>query len=464
MGTVTSPPRAASPPRAVRAARTAWWSAATLWMARGEAALPYRSLDELEARQARRVREIVRHAHGSVPFYRDAMRRAGMEPADVRDAADLARLPLVDKDAVARDPAPFESRAMAARDGLAIQSSGTTGRSRTIRWDARALFESLAAGRRHRRVLARFVGREGGYREATVVRDGAVAVQMRRFYEERSFMPPGAELSRATLSAAQPFAALLADLNRFRPDVVRGYGSHLGTFLRWVHAGGHALVRPKAVVYGADSMSDADRRLIEDSLGVAVLSTYQAVEALRIGFQCEERRGFHLSVDQVAVRVVDRAGREVQPGAAGDIVISPLTNRATVLLNYRLGDVVTRGRGPCACGRTLPVLERIEGRADDAIRLADGSAIHGLALIARLQAVGGVREVQVVQESVGEFLLRVVVEHGADVDASCRRVMAATVGDVAVRVERVAEIEPEPNGKRRAVISRLPPAGRASRP
>lgn len=438
-----------------RAARTAWWTASTFWMARGESALPRRSVDEIEAAQARRVRRIVRHACRTVPFYRDAMRRLGMEPGDVRRAEDLAALPLLHKDDVARDPAAFASTAVAARDGLAIRSSGTAGRPRTVRWDARGLFESLAAGRRHRRVLARFVGREGGYREAHIARAGGVPSQMRQFYEERSIMPAGAELSRLALSADLPFEALLGEINRFGPDVLRGYGSQLGAFLRWVHAGGRALARPKAVVYGADAMGEADRRLIEDALGVPVLSTYQSVEALRLGFQCEERRGFHLSVDQVAVRVVDQAGRDVAPGETGEIVISPLTNRATVLLNYRLGDVVTRGRGPCPCGRPLPVLERIEGRSDDAIRLPDGTSLHGLAVISRLQAIEGLRQVQVVQETLSGFLLRVVVDGERDVEAACRRVMAAVLRHAVVRVERVAEIGPEPNGKRRAVVSRL---------
>ncbi len=38
-------------------------------------------------------------------------------------------------------------------------------------------------------------------------------------------------------------------------------------------------------------MSDADRRLIEEALGLPVVATYQAVESLRIGFQCEARQG-----------------------------------------------------------------------------------------------------------------------------------------------------------------------------
>ena len=170
-------------------------------------------------------------------------------------------------------------------------------------------------------------------------------------------------------------------------------------------------------------MPRADLALIEQEMGIPVVSTYQAVEALRIGFQCEQRKGFHISLDQVAVRVVDRYGRDVPAGECGDIVISNLTNRAMVVLNYRLGDVVRAGRGPCVCGRSLPVIEDIEGRIDDLIHRPDGSALHALGVIPLLQAEPGVRQIQLVQEAMNDFLLRVAWIEGAPGTAStwCKR-------------------------------------------
>jgi phenylacetate-CoA ligase len=86
------------------------------------------------------------------------------------------------------------------------------------------------------------------------------------------------------------------------------------------------------------------------------------MEAGTIGFQCERREGFHLNVDLCAVRIVDAEGRTVPPGTSGDIVISSLDNRATVLLNYRIGDRGTLSPQPCPCGRSLPLLASLEGR------------------------------------------------------------------------------------------------------
>jgi phenylacetate-CoA ligase len=190
---------------------------------------------------------------------------------------------------------------------------------------------------------------------------------------------------------------------------------------------------------------------------------YQSTEALRIGFQCERRQGLHLSLDAVAVRIVDGEGRTVRPGEAGQVVISNLTNRATVLLNYRLGDVAVSGLEPCPCGRTLPLIESLEGRSDDLIHLPDGRSLHALQVIRRLRTASGVERVQVVQESLSSFRVRAVNEIGHDAQAEASRLSEAmrTLCGMPcdVSVEWVRQLPPEPNGKTRLVISKVTSEG-----
>ena len=50
---------------------------------------------------------------------------------------------------------------------------------------------------------------------------------------------------------------------------------------------GRPFHRPKCVGFGADGISDASRRLIEETFGIPVFSSYNAVEAWRLGFECE---------------------------------------------------------------------------------------------------------------------------------------------------------------------------------
>ncbi len=443
------------------AARRLYWSSFTLRHVLREKSLPFRPLDRILELQRQRLRAIVRHAFERVPFYRQAMSERGLTPADIRSADDLAKLPLIDGPLYARQPERFRPGGSAGRRVLTLHSSGTTGSAKAVDCDARALFLSLAQGQRRRRVVAHFTGRALGYREAHLVPPGSVAHQIRQFLETHSWTPRGIDLRRMLLTPGElPLEEEIERINRFRPDVLRGYGSYLGALLRKAHRRGLKLA-PKAVVYGADSMPESDRALIEVEFGIPVLSTYQAVEALHIGFQCELRRGFHLDLDAIAVRVVDDQGRDVAPGERGQVVLSNLTNFASVLLNYRLGDAVTLGAEACPCGRSLPVISLIEGRSDDLIHGAGGRTAPAPRVSRELRAASGLDLVQVVQLARDRFVVRAVAAQATDrawAAASLAAAIEALTGcPCRTAVEWVESLVPEPNGKTRVVISRWQP-------
>lgn len=390
------------------------------------------------------------------------MKERGLSPADIRTAEDLARLPLTDSAVYARQPGRFRPAGAAGRDVLTIHSSGTTGGSKAIDYDARALFLALAHGLRQRHVLARFTGRTFGYRGLHLAREGAVPGQIRAFLESQPWTPRAVDLKRKTLTPGEsPVEEEIEEINRFQPMVLMGCGSYLGVLFGKAHRRGMRLA-PKVVVYGADLMADSDRALIEDVMGVPVVSTNQAAEALRIGFQCELWRGFHLSLDATALRVVDEEGRDVKPGGHGQVVISNLTNFAMVLLNYRLGDVAILDGEPCPCGRTVPVISSLEGRADDMVHFADGRSVHALQAVRKLRVASGLDRLQVIQMTSDQFVIRAVA--GEDLERTrAAAALAAAMDALAGRPCR-AELEwaealvPEPSGKTRIVISRWKPA------
>jgi phenylacetate-CoA ligase len=459
--TAAHPPRRGAGVTAHVASRLLW-SAYTYAHARREQRLPWRDLDDVLAIQRRRVRAIVHHAYAHVPFYRDAMDARGLRPGDIRSADDLARLPLIDGRTHRQDPARFRSTSAGLGPGLCLTSSGTMGHTKEFCHDRRALLLSLAHGQRQRHVLAHFIGRGAGYRELSLLRDGAVGARIRAFYEKQLWTPRRVDLTRLALTPGElPFADEVARINAFRPDVVIGYGSYLGAFYRAMGMRGVAFHRPRVMVYGADGMPDTDRAYIETHLGIPVVSLYQSTESLRIGFQCERREGLHLSLDAVAVRLVDDAGHDVGPGEAGQVVISNLINRGTVLLNYRLGDMAVRGRTPCACGRTLPLLESLVGRTDDLIHLDDGRTMHALQLLPRLRRASDVERLQVIQEEAHAFRIHAVNDTGHDLPEAAARLRDELCAVIGVRCEVavvwVESLPPESNGKTRVVISRVMP-------
>ena len=445
-----------------------YWTAFTAWHARHERTLPYWSAERLKRLQDRRVRAIARHAYRTVPFYRRAMDDQGLSPHDIRTAADLAELPTVTTDDYARDPRSFQSSAFRGRRVFEAFTSGTSGHPRVIPFDTACLFRSLAARHRQRVVVTTFTGRTFGYSEMAVGSALTLSKRLREFYEANSCFPRQVDFDhRWLLSFGNP-AERIEELNRARPDVLRGYGSFIGLLYRWAYEHGLEIHRPTLVWYGGDRLLDADRLLIAGHYGIPVRSSYQTTEALVIAYQCELGAGFHVAPDHVAVRVIDERGANVGPGGSGEILVSNLVNRATVLLNHRLGDLVTLGDGPCPCGRTGATIAHIEGRADDYVLHPNGTILHSMIAIGKLQLVPGMLQQQLHQEELTRFVVRAVLRPGADAEtvrAGIDAAMRETYGDDVVTLIEFTDVIPaEPSGKFKLVSSRCAPRGAGAVP
>jgi len=165
-------------------------------------------------------------------------------------------------------------------------------------------------------------------------------------------------------------------------------------------------------------------RAAHPDVGVPVLSQYSAVEVFRIGFFCEERGAHHVHEDLCALSIVGADGRPVPDGEPGEVVVSNLVNRGTVLLNYRLGDVAHIVPGRCACGRTSRLLSVIEGRVSQIVHLPDGSFVHPFAVWAPVKLLEGVVRYQLVQHEPDRFELRLVTVDRATYDSVAPRVAA----------------------------------------
>lgn len=434
----------------------AYYNAFTLWHSRAESRLPYWRRERLLEVQSRRVQSIVAHAYRHVPHYRDVMDERGLAPADFRTADDLARLPLVGGEDLARAPHRFRSANLARKDVLELYTTGTSGHAKHVAYDRAAVFLALAHGHRQRVVSRHFTGRLFGYREMQFDRDGGVSSRMRDFVERNSWVPPGIDYSRSRLPTTESLRNSIARINAFRPDVLAGVGSCIGAVFRHAWQHGVGLHRPKLVRFGGTVMPAADRALIEREFGVPVRSSYQAVEALRLAFECEHDDGLHVHVDSVAIRAIDRAGRTLGPGQTGDLILSNLVNRGTVLLNYRLGDVVTLAETDCRCGRTLPLLRAVEGRSGDLLRLPGGDGIYPNSVIAAASVVPGFVQAQLRQDDERHLTLRIVADDDPDWDAARRAVEAVVrplIGpEMRLEVERVAAIPCEPSGKVRSFV------------
>jgi phenylacetate-CoA ligase len=327
--------------------------------------------------------------------------------------------------------------------------------AKVVWWDNAALLRQLAYWARSKAVLDGMLVGVRRRRQFYVTAPTAMLARRLSFWESQVLS--WRRRPRQAMTPGGHYEGVRQRIDELQPHVVVSLGSFAERFFRYLADRGLSVATPRVWMYGGDMLSQSGRALIEQRFGCRVHSNYHAVETQLLGFECEQHHGFHLNTDLCAVRLVDSAGRTVAPGEPGELIVSVLVNPATVLLNYRLGDRGVLAAAPCPCGRTLPLLERLEGKTTDFIQLPDGREISTLLLESRMaRALDATLQHQVVIAGAGRLVLRAVPFSSVDREALLRafRELTNTVlgPGVQIEVELVDAIAPTPTGKQRRVV------------
>jgi phenylacetate-CoA ligase len=420
----------------------------------GQRRAPYLPRERIAELRDARVRETVRYAAETVPYYRDFFAREGLDPREIGSAEDLARLPWIDNPTVCEDHERFRAQSPAGNEAVQFRSTGTsTGVPLYVYHDRRSLLANIAYSERERAVEAAFCRKRYRYSGVDIYFGPATIKRVQAFYGAASFRPFRPEHHQLTIET--PIDQVVEAVNRIRPDVIRSYGTYLETVLRIVAARGARIHVPKVFVYAGDAMSREGRSFVEQHFGVPAVSLYNAVEAFKIGYFCEARDGFHLHEDLCHVEVVGEDGRPVRTGESGELVISNLVNRGTVLLNYRIGDLGRLTAEPCACGRTSRRLADLEGRVAEVVHLPNGNIVHQYSVAGVFRRFQGVIRYQLVQHEPDRFELRVMTVDGSTFDRIAGDLSGefrGLLGGAALDVTYEEPAEPDHWGKFRRLV------------
>ncbi|GLS22302.1 hypothetical protein GCM10007874_53200 [Labrys miyagiensis] len=125
-------------------------------------------------------------------------------------------------------------------------------------------------------------------------------------------------------------------------------------------------IKPAHIFAGGEVLDPLDAIPVTSRYGAMPRSIYQATEGF-IGITC--RYGMiHLNEDDM---LIEREPVEGHPDRFIPI-ITDLRRRAQAMIRYRLNDILVLSPYRCACGSPLQAIDRIEGRCDDVIEVAEG--------------------------------------------------------------------------------------------
>ncbi len=415
----------------------------------------------LQRSSRRHLRAAAFHAYEHVPLYRERFDAAGVRPEEIVEPADLARLPILERELLHEEPERLISDLHPRESLIESRTSGSSGMPIRFFIERDAMFRGARIRSRRTAVRKALTGRRFGHRDLRFGNPDPGGRKRREAFGEVAFVGRfRPRYAGPPTSAHMPLDDAVAAIAEQRAQVLGGFGSYLEAIFAHAFERGQKLDSVELASFGGDGMTAAGRTLIEREFGVPVRSQYASIEAPLIGFECEVGEGFHLNLDALPLRIVDESGSDVEPGESGEVVVSNLISRGTVLLNYRLGDRARMLPGSCPCGRVMPRLGPIEGRIYDWLVGRDGERVHPEALGSGFRHLPAVRMFQIVQRARQEFVIRVMGEEvdPAGLAATLTPTFRELFGDpVSVSVERVARIEPESSGKVRRVLCELEP-------
>lgn len=246
-------------------------------------------------------------------------------------------------------------------------------------------------------------------------------------------------------------------IKKYRVKYLLGYPSAIYTFAQL--SARLKLTPPTldVIISNAEPLYSYQKQVIQDFFGCPIYDTYGMSENVCAASQCKEG-AYHLWPEVGCLEIMaDQIDQPVPDGYSGRLICTGLLNADMPLIRYETGDRGSKDSEikKCACGRNLPRLLSIEGRQDDCIITKDGRRIGRLDPVFKTDL--HILEAQIIQEEIGEFTIKVVPAPGwneLDKNALKER-LCQRVGDVEIGFEEVSAVPRSPNGKFKAVISRI---------
>lgn len=407
------------------------------------------SKDRLLEWQNAKLRDLLRHAVTNVPYYERLHDKGEFPIEEVKSAEDLHKLPILEKDALRKDPDAF--LATDPKGLHVLYTSGTTGTPLKLYRSTETIRDWYACFERRAREW-------GGVSKADryCILGGQLVVPVET--DKPPFWvynAPAKQLYMSVYHLSPKFMdAYLDEILRRKIVHMYGYASAMDALAAHTLAVGRTDVKLKVATSNAEPLYEHQRERIAQAFACNVRDTYGNTELSVAAFECEQHR-MHLSMEVSTVEVVGDDGKPVPAGTVGDLACTALLNFDQVFIRYRLGDrgSLRENETDCPCGRHSPSLKTIEGRSDDVLVTPDGRQVGRLDPVFK----GGMHllEAQIVQVALDEIHVKVVPAEGysdADAESIISR-LRDRMGPVTVKVIQVAELPRSANGKLRAVVS-----------
>lgn len=410
--------------------------------------------DRLRERQLRDLRDHLEFCRDEVPFYRDLFSALGFHPAEVRSAGDLDRLPLMTKQTIHEAGDRLHARSFGARQPRAKRTSGSTGMPLNYFLDRPShsyLWANIWRG-----------WAQAGYRPGDLyatLSGGALTPNVVDFKQRVYQLASGAVQFPSYHLTEQIISGYIEVLRRRRIAYFYAYPSSTELFAEMLLEKKIRGLPVRAIFTTSEMLSPKARATIELGFGCNLFDTYGCNDGGLNSFECEAHDGFHYGMESVVVEAVDPDGRRLPDGEVGRLVTTHIANKSHPFVRYVTGDLGAVTEAPCACGRGLVRVVKLQGRDRDLVVTPDGRLIHGAFFnnFKPFYQAPWIERFQIHQPSLGVLRVRLMVSRAPTAAESGHITdeLKRGLGNMNIEIDLVDHVELSAAGKFRVIISEV---------
>lgn len=408
----------------------------------------WKTPQEIKELQDRKLRALIQHAYGRVPFYRRLFDSVGVKPEEITRSEDLPRLPMTSRsDLINLPQEDILAQGLNPRHCCQSMTSGSTGIPLTIlhhRCDITRT--NLAWGRVYLVHGVKLWNRMAGFTGQRDLQKG------KSWYEYLGLM------KQKMLSNWDDPSQWISELRVWRPQAMIGYVMTLKLLALAMQAQKVTDIRLNVIFQSSGLLDEASRQFLQSAFGVPrIVDIYGSAEAGCIAWECKTCPGYHVNSDMVIVELLDD-GKPVDPGYEGEVVITNLHSYAMPFIRYQQGDVGRWATSSPLCGRGFSIMENIEGRLGDFITLPSGKRFSPHLFFIALDTVVGVTKWRLIQETVHRLRVEIVVNQSSGdlAPQAVRASLKEIVGEeMEIIVSEVSSLPYDPSQKFQSVKSMI---------
>lgn len=400
------------------------------------------------------LRKLLTHSFDNVPYYRERFKSSGLSRADLENFS-LAQLPCIPFLEKKTFKLLSDSSLLSEKKEPNCEffySSGSTGTPT----------KTLYSKRMHQKYYAIFEARIHNWAGLNYKTPRGV-IGGRRILATSELKGPFYRynmVEKQTYFSAyhinpETIGNYLEGMKKNKVEYMTGYASANFFLARFIKEKKMDAPRMQAVLTSSEELTTEMREVFKEVYGCETFDSYNGVECCNLISECEHHR-LHISPDVGIVEIINSHGQSVEPGQIGEVISTGLLNLNQPLIRYRMGDLVQLALNQtCACGRQMPIIEKIIGRVEDTVVGADGREMvrfHGIFI-----NIPEILKSQIIQHSILDFNIKLVLKDRVLSDESRELIisrMHSQLGKkIHIQIDFVDDIPPGPNGKFKAVVS-----------